>query len=93
MNGLRLGVGALALWRSGVNERAWRLCSLRTSPWARQFYDQKRTAGKSHNAALRALGNRWLEILWHCLQHGLLYDETTHAANRNRALEPLPKAA
>ena len=24
-------------------------------------------AGKNHHAALRALGNRWLEILWHCL--------------------------
>jgi hypothetical protein len=32
------------------------------------------------------LGNRWLEILWHCLIHGQLYDEATHLADRNRAL-------
>lgn len=71
----------------------WAFCSLRGSPWARQFYDQKRASGKSHHAALRALGNRWLEVLWHCLQRGVLYDETIHADNRNRALQPLPKAA
>ncbi len=71
----------------------WAFCSLRSSGWAREFYDGKRAAGKGHQAALRALGNRWLEALWHCLQKGVPYDETTHAANRNRALQPLPKAA
>jgi transposase len=71
----------------------WAFCSLRGSPWAREFYDQKRAAGKTHNAALRALGNRWLEVLWHCLHRGLLYDETTHTTNRNHALEPLAEAA
>ncbi len=46
----------------------------------------KIAAGKSHHDALRALGNRWLEILWHCLTKGVLYDEAVHVANRNRAL-------
>lgn len=71
----------------------WACCSLRSSLWAREFYDQKRTAGKGHNAALRALGNRWLEVLWHCLQRSVPNDETIHAANRNRALNPLANAA
>jgi len=71
----------------------WAFCSLRSSPWAHAFYDTKRAAGKSHHAALRALGNRWLEVLWHCLQRGVLYDEATHTANRNRALQPLAEAA
>jgi transposase len=71
----------------------WAFCSLHGSPWARAFYDQKRAAGKGHNAALRALGNRWLEVLWHCLQRDALYDEAIHAGNRNRAMQPLPKAA
>jgi transposase len=71
----------------------WAFCSLRSSPWARAFYEQKRTAGKGHNAALRALGNRWLEVLWHCLHRHVLYDETIHAAKRNRAPQPLPQAA
>ena len=56
------------------------------SGWARDFYDAKITAGKSHHTALRALGNRWLEILWHCLTKGVTYDEDIHVANRNRAL-------
>jgi transposase len=64
----------------------WAFCSLRRSGWAREFYDAQRARGKTHHAALRALGNRWLEILWHCLIRGQLYDEATHIANRNRAL-------
>lgn len=65
----------------------WAFCSLLRSAWAREFYDEKITADKSHHAALRALGNRWLEILWHCLTKGIPYDETTHQAHRKRALE------
>ncbi|HMA09493.1 MAG TPA: transposase [Ramlibacter sp.] len=64
----------------------WAFCSLTRSAWARQFYDTKITAGKSHHAALRALGNRWPEVLWHCLRLHTTYDEAIHTANRNRAL-------
>jgi transposase len=64
----------------------WAFCSLRCSGWAREFYDTQRARGKTHHPALRALGNRWLEILWHCLIRDQLYDEATHIANRNRAL-------
>lgn len=64
----------------------WAFCSLRRSGWAREFYDAQRARGKTHHGALRALGNRWLEILWHCLIRGQLYDEATHTANRNHAL-------
>jgi transposase len=63
----------------------WAFCSLRSSAWAREFYASQRHRGKSHNAALRALGNRWLEVLWHCLHRGVPYDEATHTANRQRA--------
>jgi transposase len=64
----------------------WAFASLRRSAWAKDFYDAQRARGKGHHAALRALGNRWLEVLWHCLTHQVPYDEATHAANRNRAL-------
>jgi transposase len=64
----------------------WAFCSLSRSAWAREFYDSKIAAGKSHHNALRALGNRWLELLWHCLTKGVPYDEDVHVANRNRAL-------
>ena len=64
----------------------WAFCSLLRSGWAREFYDGKIAAGKNHHAALRALSNRWLEVLWHCLTKDVLYDEAVHVANRNRAL-------
>jgi transposase len=65
----------------------WAFCSLTRSGWAREFYDAQIAKGKNHHAALRALGNRWLEILWHCLIRGVRYHEATHVANRNRALQ------
>lgn len=71
----------------------WAFCSINSSGWAREFYDQHRAKGQAHNATLRALGNRWLEVLWHCLTRGVPYDETLHVANRNRALSRQPAAA
>ncbi len=71
----------------------WAFCSLVRSGWAREFYDCQRARGKGHHAALRALGNRWLEVLWHCLHKGVFYVEAIHVANRNRALGRVAKAA
>ena len=70
----------------GAAVHQWAFCSLQRSAWAREFYNGKIQAGKGHNAALRALGNRWVELLWHCLHKGVRYDENVHAAHRNRAL-------
>jgi Transposase/Transposase IS116/IS110/IS902 family len=69
----------------GEAVQQWAFCSLSRSAWAREFYDAKIAAGDSHHAALRKLGNRWLEVLWHCLHLSTRYSETIHAANRNRA--------
>jgi transposase len=63
----------------------WAFCSLRWSGWAREFYEEQTGRHKGHHAALRALGNRWLEVLWHCLRKGVHYDEAIHVSNRNRA--------
>jgi transposase len=76
----------------GTAVHQWAFCSLTKSAWAREFYDAKIAAGKGHHSALRALANRWLEILWHCLTRGVRYDETVHIRNRQRALQP-PSAA
>ena len=64
---------------------SWSLCSLRVSRWARVFYDTKRSAGKGHFKALRALANRWLEILHHLLATSQHYDEAIHERNRANA--------
>ena len=44
-----------------------------------------------HFKAIRALANRWLEILHHLLVTGQRYDEAVH--QRNRAKAPRPAAA
>jgi transposase len=64
----------------------WAFASLRRSGWAKQFYDLQRMRNKNHHAALRALANRWLEVLWHCLTKRVRYNDALHAANRARAL-------
>lgn len=69
----------------GEAVQQWAFCSLSRSAWAREFYDTKTAAGNSHHAALRKLGNRWLEVLWHCLHLGVTYNEAIHTANRNHA--------
>ena len=69
----------------------WAFCSLPRSAWAHAFYDGQRAAGKTHFQAVRALANRWLEILHHLLRTGQRYDEEVH--RRNRSKPPLPTAA
>jgi transposase len=72
----------------GEAVQQWAFCSLTRSTWAREFYDAKIAKGDNHHTALRKLGNRWLEVLWHCLRLDALYDENVHTANRNHALKP-----
>ena len=72
----------------GAAVHQWAFCSLTRSSWAREFYDAKIAAGKGHHSALRALANRWLDILWHCLIKRVHYDETVHIRNRQHALKP-----
>jgi hypothetical protein len=38
--------------------------SLRSSEWARAYYDQQRARGHSHHRVLRALGAKWLKIIF-----------------------------
>jgi transposase len=66
----------------------WAVGTLRLTPWARAHYDRLRQAGKTHHSALRALGNRWLEILHHLLATGMRYDDAVHERNRARFARP-----
>lgn len=62
----------------------WAFCSLSRSAWARELYDAQRARGKTHHKALRALANRWLELLWHLLHKRTLYVEAIHQRNRSK---------
>lgn len=73
------GTHRVVLARFARNERLydachlWAFATLTASPGARRYYDLQRDRGKTHNQALRALGNRLVGILHGCLTHGKLY--------------------
>jgi transposase len=60
----------------------WADLSRAFCPWAQAYYQAHREKGKSHAAALRCLGNRWLEILWKMWQTRTPYDADLHTRNQ-----------
>lgn len=58
--------------------------SLNHSNWARAYFNSQIARGHSHARAYRALGNRWMSIVWTLWQTGEVYDEAVHVANRAR---------
>ena len=55
--------------------------SLRQSEWALAYYRRQRERGHSHHRALRALGAKWLKILFVVWRDRVPYDENCHLAN------------
>ena len=53
----------------------WAFAALTKSPGARGYYDTRRTAGDSHNKALRRLANKLIGQLHHCLATRERYNE------------------
>jgi transposase len=58
--------------------------SMLSSEWARAYYDQQRARGHSHHQALRALGAKWLKIIFVMWQRQIPYDEQYHLATMTR---------
>jgi len=56
----------------------WANQSKKYSYWAKEFYEGKRAAGKSHQATLRMLAFKWIRILFRCWQSRKPYDEATY---------------
>ena len=86
------GTRRVVLARFARNERLSDACCLRAfsslsaSPGARRYYDLLRERGKTHNQALRALGNRLVGILHGCLKHRQPYrEEVAWPAQESRA--------
>jgi hypothetical protein len=63
-------------------------CALRASAGARAYYDQLRSRGMGHHAALRQLSNRLVGILHGCLKTGTRYDEHTAWAHHSQDQHP-----
>jgi transposase len=58
--------------------------SLLSSEWARAYYDQQRERGHPHRQALRALGAKWLKIIFVMWERRVPYDEHYHLATMTR---------
>ena len=58
--------------------------SLRSSEWARAYYDEQRARGHSHHEALRALGAKWVKIIFVLWERQVPYDEPYHLATMAR---------
>jgi transposase len=56
--------------------------SVRHSNWARDYLNSQLARGHGPARAYRALGNRWMSIVWKLWQTGEVYDEAIHIANR-----------
>ena len=52
-----------------------------TVPDSRAFYDKKRSQGKTHYQALRALGRVLVRIIWSMLKHGRDYQIVSPTRN------------
>jgi hypothetical protein len=46
--------------------------------WSSDFYQRKRKEGHAHHQALRAVGLRWVKIIWRIWKDGTAYDEDFH---------------
>ena len=60
----------------------WADLSRARSPWAQAFYQQQRCRGRSHACAIRALGQRWLKILWKMWISNTSYNPDFHTKNQ-----------
>lgn len=55
--------------------------SLNRCEWAKKYYRDQRAKGHSHHEALRALGAKWLKIIFVMWRDHKPYDENYHLAN------------
>jgi transposase len=57
--------------------------------WAKAYYDQQRSKGSSHQAALRSLAFKWIRIIYRCWQNRTPYNEATYLNALKRRGSPL----
>ena len=58
--------------------------SLRHSEWAHRYYQRSRARGHTHHHAVRALGAKWLKIIFVLWRDQRPYDEQYHLASMAR---------
>lgn len=63
--------------------------SILYSVWARAYYDQQKSRGKGHNAAIRSLAFKWIRSIHRCWQTRTPYDEGLYLQALERRGSPL----
>jgi transposase len=64
-------------------------CSVRSSLWAKAYYQSQRSRGKRHHASVRALAFKWQRVLFACWQKRIDYDEARYLESLRRTGSPL----
>ena len=67
----------------------WASHSMAYSVWARSYYQQQRSKGQDHQAAVRALAFKWIRVAFRCWKDGVAYDESKYLAALARRGSPL----
>jgi transposase len=71
----------------------WAGHSIAHSVWARSYYQQQRSKGQDHHAAVRALAFKWIRVVFRCWKDGVAYDESKYLASLARRGSHLAAAA
>ena len=71
----------------------WASHSMMYSAWARSYYQQQRSKGQDHQAAVRALAFKWIRIAFRCWKDKVAYDESRYLASLARHGSPLAAVA
>lgn len=71
----------------------WAAQTINKSYWAGLYYQQQRSIGCSHQAAVRALAFKWIRILYRCWKTRTPYDETRYLKALQERGSPLLKTA
>jgi transposase len=67
----------------------WAGHTIAYSVWAQTYYQQLRSRGKGHHAAVRALAFKWIRVVFRCWKDGVVYDESKYLASLARRGSPL----
>ena len=71
----------------------WAGYSIRSSFWAKAYYDQQKSKGKPHNSIIRSLAFKWIRIIFRCWKTNTPYDESKYLEALKRRGSPLLKFA
>jgi transposase len=63
--------------------------SIRSSQWARAYYEQQRERGQDHHAAVRSLAFKWIRIIYRCWQDREPYSEARYIGALHHRGSPL----